>query len=106
MSNIDIVELVAAKLAEVNRERKALVKALAAARREAASPVAESWGEFRPLAEDNSDDMRARVLHTGQCGAVIQVGPVIVAPGIDRADRPAQRSTHRERHRRRDSPPV
>jgi hypothetical protein len=49
---------------EWERKRKALAADLEHAQREAASPLSESWGEFRSLAEllaeDKSDDLRIR----------------------------------------------
>ncbi len=65
MDDPAIVDAVAAKLAELNGKRRALAEALANAQREAASPLAESWGEFRSLAEmlekDPSDELRMKV---------------------------------------------
>src|SRR5262249_29632299 len=59
------VDVVAAKLAELNTKRKALAEQLEEAQREAASPHHESWGEFRSLAEllahDKSEELRLRV---------------------------------------------
>jgi hypothetical protein len=57
-------ELFAGKAVEWERKRKELAARLADAQREAASPLAESWGEFRSLAElldaDPSDELRVR----------------------------------------------
>jgi DNA invertase Pin-like site-specific DNA recombinase len=65
MDDPALVDVVAAKLAELNGRRKALAEELAEAQREAASPLSESWGEFRSLAEllanDRSDELRERV---------------------------------------------
>lgn len=65
MDNPAIVDTVAAKLADLNTERKKLAAEQAAAQQEAASPLAESWGEFRSLADllkkDRSDDIRMKV---------------------------------------------
>lgn len=65
MDDPDLVDVVAAKLADLNRQRRAAAEDLARAQREAASPLAESWGEFRSLAEllrqDDSEDLRMRV---------------------------------------------
>jgi hypothetical protein len=65
MDNPAIVDAVAAKLAELNTKRRALAEQLADAQREAASPLAESWGEFRSLADllrkDGSDTLRMKV---------------------------------------------
>jgi DNA invertase Pin-like site-specific DNA recombinase len=59
------VDIVATKLAELNGRRKRLAENLADAQRDAASPLSESWGEFRTLAEllksDPSDELRAKV---------------------------------------------
>lgn len=59
------VDIVADKLAELNRKRKALAEELADAQREAAKPLSESWGEFRGLADllaqDGSDELRTKV---------------------------------------------
>jgi hypothetical protein len=58
------VDAVAAKLAELNTERKKLTADQAVAQREAASPLAESWGEFRSLADllkkDASEELRVK----------------------------------------------
>jgi DNA invertase Pin-like site-specific DNA recombinase len=65
MDNPAIVDTVAAKLADLNTQRKKLAAEQAAAQRKAASPLAESWGEFRSLAEllkaDPSDELRVKV---------------------------------------------
>jgi hypothetical protein len=59
------VDIVAAKLSELNGKRRKLAEELADAQREAASPLSESWGQFRTLAdilqEDNSDELREKV---------------------------------------------
>jgi DNA invertase Pin-like site-specific DNA recombinase len=58
------VDLVAEKLAALNRKRKQLAQQMAQAQREAANPLSESWGEFRSLAEllrkNPSDELRIR----------------------------------------------
>jgi Recombinase len=51
MDNPDLVDTVAAKLAEYRTKQKALAEQLASAQREASSPPSEAWGEFRSLAE-------------------------------------------------------
>jgi DNA invertase Pin-like site-specific DNA recombinase len=51
MDNPALVDTVAAKLAALNTERRKLAAEQAAAQREAANPLTESWGEFRNLAE-------------------------------------------------------
>jgi DNA invertase Pin-like site-specific DNA recombinase len=65
MDNADLVDVVGEKLAELTARRRDLAGELAAAQREAASPVAESWGTFRSLAAvlaaDNSPEVRERV---------------------------------------------
>ncbi len=65
MDNPAIVDVVATKLEELNGKRRALAQRLADAQREAASPLHESWGEFRSLADllakDPSDDLRVKV---------------------------------------------
>src|SRR5262249_6469652 len=65
MDNLDLIDTVAAKLAEFNAERKALEAELHEAQRDANNPVAEAWGEVRSLLSllkrDNSDEMRLRV---------------------------------------------
>src|SRR5206468_1913597 len=65
MDNPAIVDTVAAKLSELNQQRNVLSGELAVAQREAASPLSESWGQFRSLADiiaqDRSDELRSRV---------------------------------------------
>jgi DNA invertase Pin-like site-specific DNA recombinase len=65
MENPAIVDTVAAKLAELHARLKAIGEEQAEAQREAASPLAEAWGEFRSLAEllaaDKSDELRLKV---------------------------------------------
>ncbi len=65
MDNPAIVDTVAAKLAALNTERVKLAAEQAAARREAASPLAESWKEFCSLADllkkDTSEELRVKV---------------------------------------------
>jgi DNA invertase Pin-like site-specific DNA recombinase len=65
MDDPNTVDIVAAKLAEFNGKRKVLAEELAEAQREAASPLAETWGEFRSLADmmkaDPSDELRVKV---------------------------------------------
>ena len=65
MDNVATVAMVAAKLAQYSAELAVVSADLTEAQREAASPVSESWGEFRSLAgvleKDNSDEMRTRV---------------------------------------------
>src|SRR5262249_25841660 len=65
MDNPATVDIVAAKLAELNTRRKDLAAELADLQRDAASGLAESWGEFRGLADmmdkDKSDELRIRV---------------------------------------------
>src|SRR5690606_8108006 len=51
MDNPDIVDAVAAKLAELHVRRKAIVDELAEAERESATPLAESWREYCSLAK-------------------------------------------------------
>ena len=64
MDDPAIVDTVAAKLAELNGRRKSLAAELSDAQRDADSPLAESLGEIRTLADalrqDNSDDSRTR----------------------------------------------
>src|SRR5205814_9147789 len=65
MDDARIVDTVATKLAGLNTERKKLAAEQAVAQREAASPLAESWGEFRSLSDllkkDTSDELRLKV---------------------------------------------
>jgi DNA invertase Pin-like site-specific DNA recombinase len=65
MDNPSIVDTVAAKLADLSDQRKAVAESLSQARGEAASPIPEVWGEFKTLAdllsEDDSDDLRLKV---------------------------------------------
>jgi hypothetical protein len=65
MDNPNLVDTVAAKLAELNVKQKALAEELADAQREAASPLSESWGEFRSLtgllARNKSDELRLKI---------------------------------------------
>jgi DNA invertase Pin-like site-specific DNA recombinase len=65
MDRPELVEIVAEKLAELEARRKALASELSAAQNEAASPVAESWGQFRSLAQllesDAGDELREKV---------------------------------------------
>jgi hypothetical protein len=65
MDNPAIVDTVATKLASLNTERKKLAAEQAAAQREAANPLSESWGEFCSLADllkkDKSDELRVKV---------------------------------------------
>jgi hypothetical protein len=63
-SEKDEFDTFAGKVLEWQRKAKTLATELAKAQAEAASPLAESWGEFRSLAEllakDRSDDLRLR----------------------------------------------
>ncbi len=65
MDDPDIVDVVATKLAEYNAERRRIAGELAEAQRAESSPMAETWGGFRSLAEalaaDPSNDLRLRV---------------------------------------------
>ena len=65
MTDINIADLVAAKLSEFGVEAKKVQAELTAARTAAASPAADALSEFRSaaslLADDNSDEMRLRV---------------------------------------------
>ncbi|HJZ55691.1 MAG TPA: recombinase family protein, partial [Gemmataceae bacterium] len=65
MDDPDLVDVVAEKMAELNRTRKKQAEALADAQREAADPASEALGKFKSLAElletDNSDEMRLKV---------------------------------------------
>jgi DNA invertase Pin-like site-specific DNA recombinase len=65
MDDPAIVDTVATKLTELSTKRRAVATELEAARREAASPVSEAWGEFRGLSDllrkDNSDELRMKV---------------------------------------------
>ncbi len=65
MDDPTIVNVVAAKLAELTNRRRVLAEELATAREEAASPLSETWGEFRSLAglleTDTSDETRLKV---------------------------------------------
>jgi hypothetical protein len=83
MDNPAIIDTVAGKLNELETRRKALAAELAAAQQEAASPLAESWGEFKSvadaLAEDPSDDLRERV-RAALRRAVASVHCLFVAP--------------------------
>ncbi len=65
MDNPAIVDTVAAKLTDLQLRRRKVVEELAEAEREAATPLAEVWGDYLSLASllarDNSDDMRSKV---------------------------------------------
>ena len=65
MDDPNIVDTVAAKLAELNVKRKAIAAELAEIRHEAATPVPQAWREFQSLADllrkDHSDELRLRV---------------------------------------------
>jgi DNA invertase Pin-like site-specific DNA recombinase len=65
MDDPNIVDIVAAKLSELNTRRQKETDELAEAQREAASPISEVWGEFRTLAdmlaETPSNELRAKV---------------------------------------------
>jgi DNA invertase Pin-like site-specific DNA recombinase len=65
MDDEELVELVSAKLKQLAARQKAAAEDLETARQEAASPLADSWGDFKSLAElladDNSDAVRGRV---------------------------------------------
>lgn len=65
MDNPDTVDIVAAKLAELNAKRKGATAELAEAQREASSPVAEAWGRYRTLAgmdpAEDTDDLRTQI---------------------------------------------
>jgi DNA invertase Pin-like site-specific DNA recombinase len=65
MDDPELVDTVAAKLADLGRQRKALASELADAQRAASCPLTESWGEFRSLADllasTPGDELRLRV---------------------------------------------
>jgi hypothetical protein len=65
MDDPKIVDTVAEKLGELEGKRKALAEELATARQEASSPLSESWGTFKSLADllaaDDSPELRERV---------------------------------------------
>jgi DNA invertase Pin-like site-specific DNA recombinase len=65
MDDAAIVDTVAAKLGELEGKRKALADDLAKARQEASSPLSETWGAFRSLADllaaDDGPELRERV---------------------------------------------
>ncbi|MCI0702210.1 MAG: recombinase family protein [Planctomycetia bacterium] len=65
MDDPNIVDTVATKLGQLNALKRERAEELAAAQREAASPVSEAWGEFRTLADmlraDPSDELRLKV---------------------------------------------
>jgi DNA invertase Pin-like site-specific DNA recombinase len=65
MDDPALVDIVAAKLVELSGKRKMASDEMADAQREASSPIAESWGEFRSLVElldsDKSDELREKV---------------------------------------------
>jgi DNA invertase Pin-like site-specific DNA recombinase len=65
MDRVDLIDTITDKLNELEGRRKAQAAELAAAQQEAASPLAESWGEFRSLAgmlaADPKDELRERV---------------------------------------------
>jgi DNA invertase Pin-like site-specific DNA recombinase len=65
MDNPLLVDTVAAKLADLQLRRRKVVEELAEAEHEAATPLAEVWGDYLSLAallkRDNSDDMRGKV---------------------------------------------
>lgn len=87
MDNPDIVDTVAAKLAELNARRREQAESLAEAQREAASPISEAWGEFRTLAEmlaaDPSDELRTKV-RSAIRRAVESITCLFVAKGVTR----------------------
>jgi hypothetical protein len=65
MDDVNIVDRVAAKLGELEAQRRKLTEEMAAAQREAAGPVAEAVGGMTTLIElmrnDSSDGMRVKV---------------------------------------------
>jgi hypothetical protein len=65
MSDVKIVDLVAANLSKLSSEREAVNAELAEAQREAANPFGEAWGEARTLAalkpDDDTDELRVRI---------------------------------------------
>ena len=66
MDNPDIVDVVAAKLAEYRTREKALAEQVAQAQREASGPPSEAWGEVRSLVEvletaPDQEDARQRL---------------------------------------------
>jgi hypothetical protein len=79
----ELVDAVADKLRELEGKRRALAAELATAQQEAASPWAESWGEFKSLtgalAKDPSDALRERV-RAALRRAVESVHVLFVAP--------------------------
>jgi DNA invertase Pin-like site-specific DNA recombinase len=64
MGRLELVDVVADNLAEIERERKDVAARLGEAQREAASPLSEAVGNLRvvgkSLAEDDGDDNRKR----------------------------------------------
>jgi DNA invertase Pin-like site-specific DNA recombinase len=82
MDNPDLVDTVAAKLAEIEGKRKRLTAELAEAQQAAASPLSESWGQARAagraLAEDDGDDARER--YRSAVRRAVESIHVLVAP--------------------------
>ncbi|AMV25421.1 hypothetical protein VT84_13550 [Gemmata sp. SH-PL17] len=82
MSDARIIDLVAAKLAELREQKAALDAEIARARAEEAEPATVSWGEFRSLAglldTDTSEATRMRVRSalrraiSGMCVLIVQ----------------------------------
>lgn len=65
MDDVGIVDIVGAKLTELNGRRREVSERLAAAQREAAAPVSDAWEEFRGLTDllrnDKSEELRLKV---------------------------------------------
>jgi DNA invertase Pin-like site-specific DNA recombinase len=84
MDDPAIVDTVAAKLADLNTERKALATKQSEAQRKAASPLAESWGEFKGLADllkqDTTDELRVR-MRAALRRSIASVTTLIVSKG-------------------------
>jgi DNA invertase Pin-like site-specific DNA recombinase len=83
MDRPELVDVVADKLAELERERRTVAEKLAEAQQDAASPFAEAWGQFKTagqaLAADNSDAMRERC--RAAIRRVVESVWVLIVPG-------------------------
>jgi DNA invertase Pin-like site-specific DNA recombinase len=80
MDNPDLVDAVAAKLAELGAEARELSAKLDEARREAATPAGEALAQAKAAAPDLSDD-GARVRYRAAIRRVVAEVRVLVVPG-------------------------